>query len=180
MILISTAHAATEAASNPGIVALFGLDIKLFIAQLINFGVIMFVLWKWVFTPLNNRLSERTKTIEDSLQTAEKIKEQQEAFQTWRKNEMEQARVEADGIISLAKTDAETVKQNLLNKAKLEQEEIVKNTSLQLNNLKSQALLDTKEEIANLITQATESILKTKLDSKKDHELIKSALEELS
>jgi F-type H+-transporting ATPase subunit b len=175
------AQAAEEAASeaaNPSVAGMFGLDLKLFIAQLINFGIVLFVLWKWVFKPVSKALSDRTAKIEKSLADAKQITEDKETFDTWKNAEMSKVRQEAAGIITQAKQDAESLRKQLTDQTKQEQNKIVTQTQAQLELEKQKAITEVRGQIADIVVTASEKILREKLTDKKDQELIKQALEQ--
>ncbi len=176
-LLIPIAHAAEEAAADPGIAGMFGLDLKLFIAQLVNFAIVLFVLWKWVFRPVAKGLTARTEKIEKSLKDAQQITQDKETFDTWKNAEMSKVQQEASGIITQAKQEAEQLRQKLTDQTKQEQEKIVQQTKAQLEQEKQNAVQVVKGQIADMVVGATETILREKLDDKKDQELIKQALQ---
>ena len=159
-----------------GVIGMFGINWKLFLAQLVNFSIILFVLWKWVFGPVTSGLTKRTEKIEASLVDAQKIAEERQTFDSWKQGEMGSVRKEASGIIAQAKQDAEVVRTELLTQAKLEQEKLAANTRAQLEQEKSKMIEEVKGHISELVVSASETILRAKLDPKKDAELIKSAL----
>ncbi len=180
-LLMHTAHAAEEATTtSPDVATMFGLNVKLFVAQLINFGIVLFVLWKWVFTPVTKALQRRTQKIEESLQTAEKIVHEKAEFEEWKKGEIAKARTEAAGIVSQSKLEAEAVRAELLTKAKLEQEKIVQDGKAELAREEMQVLQDAKSKLADLVVGATEKILREKITDKKDRELAEAAVQALS
>lgn len=181
-LLFPIAHAAEEAAhetaANPSIVGMFGLDWKLFIAQLVNFGIVLFVLWKWVFRPVAKALTARTEKIEKSLADAQQITQDKETFETWKNAEISKVRVEASQIITEAKQQAEGARQEILDKAKQEQAQVLLQTKNQLETEKQKALSEVKGQIADIVVTASETILREKLTDKKDQELIKQALQQ--
>lgn len=180
--LIHVAHAAEAAseASESGVAAVLGLNLKLFIAQLLNFGIVLFVLWKWVFTPVTKALTARTKKIEESLSNAEKIEQDRVEFSVWKDKEIQTARLEAGEIIKKAKTESESLKEKGLQETKQAQSDIIEKTKIQLEAETKQAVNSAKSQLAELITTATEKILSEKIDSKKDKELIHNAVEQLT
>ncbi len=107
IIHIAKAAEVANEAAQAGPVQLFGLNWKLFLAQLINFSVVLFVLWKWVFRPVAKGLADRTTKIENSLAEAERIAAERETFDSWKDKEMAQVRQEANQIIVEAKAAAE-------------------------------------------------------------------------
>ena len=177
-ILIPIAHA-QETTQNSSPVAVLGLNLKLFIAQLINFAIVLFILWKWVFTPVTKALQKRTAKIEQSLNDAERITKEKEEFEKWRNEEMGKARQEASAIISKSQTDAVKVKDEVLAQTKEEQQKLIDQSRKQMEQEKNAQLQSAKAELADLVTLASEKILRQKLDPKKDSELIKQSLTSL-
>lgn len=165
-------------AEDTGIVGMFGLNWKLFLAQLVNFGIILFVLWKWVFGPVTKGLSDRTKKIEDSLTDAQKIAEERETFDSWKNGEVGKVRTEAAGILTQAKVDAEKLKQATLDQTKDEQAKLIASAQTKLEQEKQAMLASVKGELAELVVAATENLLKQKLDPKKDTALVEEALQQ--
>lgn len=173
--IIPIAHA-QETAAAPSPVAVLGLNWQLFVAQLVNFAVILFILWKWVFTPVAKKLQERTDKIEKAMKDAASTEKEKLEFAVWKEEEMKKTRQEAGGIISQAQKDATTTKDDILRQAKEEQLKLAEQTRKQIEQEKNMALQSAKTELADLVTSATEKILRQKLDDKKDKELIKDSL----
>ncbi len=165
--------------TTPSPVAVLGLNVQLFIAQLINFAIVLFILWKWVFTPVAKKLQERTDRIEKAMNDADRIKKEKLEFEDWRKQELSKARHEAADIVTKAQADAGHVKDQILQQSKEEQQKLVDQAKKQIEQEKVQTLQSAKGELADLVTSATEKILRQKLDSKKDLELVKETLAEI-
>lgn len=172
-----TEHA--EEKADDSIVGMFGINWKLFIAQLINFGIVLFVLWKWVWKPVTSNMEARTKKIEDSLLNADQINKDKEEFEQWRNTEMTKARTEATEIISTAKQQAEKVKAEILESAKTEQAAVIDRAQQELTQQKVKMLEEAQGELANLVIAASEKLIRSKLDSKSDQKLINQALKDL-
>lgn len=162
-----------------GVVGLFGLNWKLFIAQLVNFAIVLFVLWKWVFKPVIAGMESRTKKIEDSLTDATRIESEKSEFESWRAKSLSEARQEATSIITEAKKTAESTKQEILNKTKTEQEDIISKAQVQLEQEKQKIIDEAKGQIADLIVNSTEKLIRAKLDNKADAKIIKNSLGDL-
>ncbi len=184
--LIPIVHAATEAAaeasgkSSASGVGALGINLKLFIAQLINFAVVLFVLWKWVFTPVAKKLSERTEKIEKAMRDASDVQKQKEEFGKWKDTEMTKVRSQATAIITASEHQANKLKEQTLQQTKEENDKIVKQAAQQIEQEKQKAVLDAKSQLADIVTLASEKIIRQKLDKEKDKELIKESLKELT
>jgi F-type H+-transporting ATPase subunit b len=178
--LIPVAHAAEEVVHETASpVGVLGLNLKLFIGQIINFGILLFVFWKLILPNITKGLQSRQEKIAKSLQDADDVAKEKEEFTKWRNEEMVKARHEAAAIVTKAQTDATTTKDEILHKAKVEQEKIVEDAKKRIESEKNQQLQSAKAELADLVTNAAEKILRQKLDGKKDAELIKESLKSL-
>lgn len=172
----ATNEAAGGAEASTGVAGMFGLNWKLFLAQLVNFGIVVFVLWKWVFKPVTKGLSDRTEKIENSLEEAERIMKDRETFESWKQGEMGKVRTEASAIITQAKQDAEALKATTLQTTSEEQQRLVDQAQKRLEQEKASMLESAKAELADIVVEATSIILKDKINPAKDKELINEAL----
>ncbi|MBI5530112.1 MAG: F0F1 ATP synthase subunit B [Candidatus Doudnabacteria bacterium] len=178
-IIIPIAHAAEEPAVKEGGVAVLGINLKLFIAQLVNFAVVLGILWKFVFTPVAKQLQARTEKIEKAMADATTTEKEKQEFAVWKQQEIAKVKTEAGSIISSAQADAGKVKEDLLKQAKEEQQKLIEQGKKQIEQEKAQALQAAKSELADIITTATEKILREKLTGDKDQKLIKDSLKDI-
>lgn len=174
--VVHAQEAVSQATASPSVAAMFGLNVKLFIAQLINFAIVLFVLWKWVFRPVAKGMTERANKIDASLAEAKRIAEEKQSFDSWKDAEVGKVRQEASVIISQAKTEAESLKSKILQDTKDEQQRVVEQTKAQLENEKAKAVNEIKGEIAGIVVTATEKILREKMTGPKDQELVQQTL----
>lgn len=175
--LAAEPSAATESA-NQGVVGMFGLNWKLFAAQLVNFSIVVAVLWIWVFKPVTKGLSDRTDKIEGSLAEAERIMKDRADFDSWKQGEISTVRTEATAIISQAKQSAEELKANTLKTTADEQNRLIEQTKARLEQEKGLMIQQAKTELADIVVDATSKILKAKIDPVKDKQLIDEALKQ--
>jgi F-type H+-transporting ATPase subunit b len=179
---IHIAQAAEEVAheaASTGVAGTLGLNLTYFIGQLITFSIVLFVLWKWVFTPVAQKLTERTEKIEKAMSDASSIAREKQEFEAWRNEQMSGARKEAAAIVTEAQKEANHAKDQTLLITKKDQEKIVAQAKAQIEQEKNQALQSAKSELADLVTNATEKILRHKLDAHKDQELVKETLKNI-
>ena len=177
-IIIPIARAAEEA-QNTGVAGTLGLNATYFIGQLLTFSVLLFILWKWVFTPVAKKLTERAERVEKAMRDAASTEKEKQDFSKWKAEQMVNTRHEASIIISKAQNEAVKTKDAILLQAKEEQTKLVEQAKLQIEQEKSQALTSAKSELADLVTIASEKILRKKLDGQKDQELVKEMLKSL-
>ncbi|MDR2812008.1 MAG: F0F1 ATP synthase subunit B [Endomicrobium sp.] len=107
------------------IIQKFGFETKLFLFQLINFLIIVFILKKFLFKPLKRILDERKRRIEQSLQDAENAKAALENADAERKKILAVAKVGADKLMASVKVSADETKEKTLAEAKFRSQQII-------------------------------------------------------
>ena len=107
---------------------------------------------------------------------AERVAKEKQEFELWRQTEMGKTRQESSAIVTAAQNDAVKAKQQIMDQVKADQQKIVDQAKAQIESEKNKSILEAKSELANLVTSATEKILRQKLDTKADQELIKESL----
>lgn len=174
---ISIAKAAEEAA--PTGIATLGLNAKLFIGQLVNFAILLFIFWKWILPNVTKKLQERSARIEKAMRDAAITEKEKQEFATWKQAELSKTRAEAAAIVTAAQSEAGKAGQQILEKTKQDQQKLVDQAKAQIESEKQKALADAKSELADLVTNATEKVLRKKLDVKADSELIKKSVSQI-
>lgn len=161
------------------LLAQFGIDIKLFVWQIINFAVLFVVIYKLLYRPLIAILEKRTETIEKSLEEARKIEERSKASQEEYASIIANAKREAATIIEEARTLAEKQREESLDRAKQDIANVVSQAKLQLQQERGIMLKEAKDRFAELVVKTTRVILQDISDREIDHELVKRAVEKL-
>lgn len=156
-----------------------GVDWRLLIGQIINFLIVLAILYKFVYHPLLNMLKRREDKIAKSLEDVKKIEKNLQNSEAQKKEIMAQARQEAENVVKKAETAAEQLKIELTQKAKAEAEKISAETKKQLEDEKNKMLQEIKKQTADLVIAATEKMLGEKLTEKKDRELIEESIQSI-
>lgn len=87
----------------------FGLDLPHFIAQVISFSIVAFLLYKFAYKPILDVLEQRQKRIADSLANAEKIKQELASAQAKAQEILNQAGSQGNKMIDEARQSAAKV-----------------------------------------------------------------------
>jgi F-type H+-transporting ATPase subunit b len=156
-----------------------GINWKLFLAQLVNFGIVLFIFWKWIVKPLGQTLTDRQSRIEQGLKNAEKTDEEKKRFEEWKMNEMKKVRTEADHILRTTTDTANQIKQETIVSAQSQANKILDQAKVSIESEKVQMMKEARQELATLVVAASEKILHGKLDDKKDHELINESMKQV-
>lgn len=181
-IIIAAAEVAAKIAHEtpePSLLGTLGIDWKLFLAQLVNFGIVLFVFWKWIVKPLGTTLTKRQERIEHGLKTADRMDEEKKKFEEWKQAEMKKVRVEADHVLRTTTDTANQIKQETIVDAQRQAAKVMEQAKASMESEKTQLMKEAKQEIATLVVAASEKILRGKLDPKKDQELIHESVKNI-
>lgn len=161
------------------IIATFHLDWKLVLAQLVNFALVVFVLWFFVLKPLTKVMGERSQEIEKSLIQTKEIEEKFKEAEKERAEILKESRRQAQKIIAQAKILADSEREKIIESARLKVEKIVEDSKTNLAFQKKQVLAEIHQYLADLVVGACEKILPSVMDKKIDHALADKVLAEV-
>jgi F-type H+-transporting ATPase subunit b len=155
------------------IINTFHIDFKIIIAQIINFGIVLAVLYFYALKPLNKLMRERSEKIEKGIKDAKSNAEILNNTKAEYEEALTKARKEADKIFQDGKKEAEAKKVLMLEKAKEEVAVMVESGKKNLENEKIKMVAEAKEEITSLSVKIAEKILGKNLDKSFDEKTIK-------
>jgi len=157
----------------------FHVDIKLLLAQVINFAIVFGILYYFALKPLMKILAERTEKIEKSLADAKDIETKLLNTEEEYKKVIAEAKKEAFAIIEEGKKAGDEKRDQAIKKAKEEIGEIINKEKEKMQADKAETLKEIRKEITGLITLSLEKVLADGMDAKRDGDLIKKAVKEL-
>jgi len=159
------------------LVKTFHIDAGLLLAQLVNFLIVLVVLYKFAYKPILKTLNDRTGKIEKGLKDAEDAQIKLVEMEKKEKEILTKAKEEGQKIITAAEVVARNNKEELLAEAKVQSDKILTEAGKKIEEEKNKMIDEIKSEVAGLVVMATEKILDEKIDTSKDKDLIKKAIQ---
>ena len=154
-------------------------DPGLFIWTILTFLVLVALLGRFAWRPLLLALEGRQAAIAKSLEDADRARLELERLQRESSKMMQQARVEADAILSRSRADAEALREELKQKSRAEAAAIVRNAERQIQLETARAVQQIRGEAIDLSVAMASKILRRQV-SKEDHEgLIEETLKQV-
>jgi len=135
-----------------------GINWQELIAQLINFSIVMLVLWKWAYKPVFNVLASRREKIAEGITNAEKISAQLAKTEVDRKAILTQAGDQANRMIEEARVAALRVREVETQKAILAAEQIMIKAREAAAQDRDRMLRELKREVGRLVVQTTTTV----------------------
>ena len=138
-------------------------DLGLLIWMLLSFGIVVFVLTKFAWKPILSALKQREKSIEKSLNAAEKAREEMAQIEFGNEKITALAKMERDNMLKEAKEVKEKIIEEAKEQAQKEAAQIIDNAVKSVEKEKNEAVNQIKDQIAQLSVSIAEQILKEKL-----------------
>jgi len=135
-----------------------GINWQELIAQLINFSIVMLVLWKWAYKPVFNVLASRREKIAEGITNAEKISAQLAKTELDRKTILTQAGDQANRMIEEARVAALRVREVETQKAIQAAEQIMIKAREAAAQDRDRMLRELKREVGRLVVQTTTTV----------------------
>ncbi|HAF58118.1 MAG TPA: ATP synthase F0 subunit B [Opitutae bacterium] len=170
------------ASSNPitGIADQFGVDWPMLIAQAINFLIVAFVIWKFAFKNILSTIKEREKQISDSLKNADRIKLELEETEKQQQQTLQDASLEAKKTISTAQDQAKAFIEAQKDDARKQAEEIISKAKIAMEQERERVLMEAREEIASLVVLTASKVLSKDLSDEEKEKFSSRATQELN
>lgn len=125
----------------------------------VNFFILLALLYKFAFGPINAMLEQRANTIESSLKHAEEVKVEVEQMRKETQTNLTDSRKEAQEIVARATKAAEDAKTEIITKAQEEAANIKSKATAEIEAATEQAKMELKDTAASLALIAAEKVL---------------------
>jgi F-type H+-transporting ATPase subunit b len=170
----AVALAAEEAAGATG------LQINLFwiIVASLNFILLFVLLSVFALGPLRRMLDERRARIEEGLRDAEQARRDRESAEAERVAALQEARREANEIITRAQKVAQDSRDADIAATKAELERLRDRASAEIDAEKQRAISDLRAEVADLALQAASKVVGETLNTERERRLVREFLAE--
>ena len=138
----------------------------LFFWQLLIFVGLILILKKFAWKPILDTLNERENSIKESLESAQKAKDEFSKIKADNEKILSNAKKERDFIISDAKKTGREIIEDSKNAAKLESEKIIENARESIILEKDLILKDLKSQVVDISVDIASKILQKELNEK--------------
>jgi F-type H+-transporting ATPase subunit b len=129
-----------------------------FLAQCVAVVILFLFLQRFAWAPVRTMLDERRKLISDSLDNAEKIKQQLAEAEATRLSIIQQANERANLIIAEAEKSAAAVTEQRAKEATRQAEDIIKNAHEAAVLDRNRLMEELKRHVGQLVIQTTEKV----------------------
>ena len=163
------------ASSNPLIQVTPGLMIW----TLVSFAITLYILKRYAFGPIQKLIDDRRERIRQSVEEADRVRDEARSLLEEHKALLGQARSDAEGILAEAHRISEAQRAQMREETEEERQRRLAETERQLDQAKVQIFNELREEVAKLSLEAAEKITRKSLTTADQQRLIDEALAEI-
>lgn len=154
-------------------------DPGLFLWTILTFLVLLVLLAKFAWKPLLALLDRREEMIRQSLDDADKAKQELQRLQQESKEILSKARVEAQSILAKSRSQAEKLKGELRQEAKVQADSILRDAEKQIQVETKKAIAVIKTEVVDLSLLVASKLIKRNLSKEDNQSLIEESLKQV-
>ena len=154
-------------------------DPGLFIWTIVTFLVLLYLLSRFAWKPLLRALEERQTSIRQSLDDADKAKQELAQVQAESSRIVQQARSEADAIIANSRADAARLQEELAEKAREQAKGIIENAQKEIQQQTDSSLAQIREEAVDLSLMIASKLIRRNISREDNDQLIEEALKQI-
>jgi len=155
-----------------------GINLPTLLAQIVNFVILLGLLYLVAYKPIIRMLDERSRKIKESMEQTELIKEQAAHAEEEVKKRLEDAGRGGQELITKAERTGEEVRQSLRQQAEQEAQSLLNRARTDIQQERDEAVGELRKEFADLTILAAGKVIDRSLDKKAHRQLIDKVLEE--
>lgn len=142
------------------ILSVFGVDWRLLIIQALNFGLLLFLLWMFLYRPIFRMLDKRQTLIKEGIEAAEASKEERGKIEEERNVKLSEATQEGERLLESARAKAKEDEARIITSAQARSEQIAAEAAARAEEVSRKAQQDAQKEAARLAVLAAEKVLR--------------------
>ena len=160
--------------------AKLGFNMPVFIAQLINFGLLLLLLRLFAYKPIMKMLYQRAQRIRESLEAGERAKQEAVSAEKEVAKKIEEASASGQKIVEQASKAAEDVRKRAEQDARKEAEAIIEKAHVETQRQKEESMAELRKEVADLAVAVAGKAIGESLDRNTQQTLINNVMKEAS
>jgi F-type H+-transporting ATPase subunit b len=150
----------------------FGINPWAFLSQLVSFGIVFVILWKWGFPAIVSTLEKRQAVIREGIENAEKARHDLAEATTRAEQVLQEARVQAQETIALATKAAEREANRIEEEAYARAAQIEQQQVARIQQEAARARAELSRLVVNLSISAAGKVISKSVDSSDNRRLV--------
>ena len=158
----------------------FGIDLPYLLSQIVSFGVVAFLLYKFAFKPILATMDDRNAKIADGLRYTEEMKGKLADAEKQHAETLKTAALEAQKIVDEARASAKTLLDRETAQATEKTQQMLAKAEQAIELERKKMVADVREEISRLVALTAQRVLSRELGADEKKRYTESAARELT
>ena len=146
---------------------------------LISFILVIYIVYKFAWKPINNMLEERQSLITREIDEAHRLKESTEEEIAQSKEEVEKALSQAQDLVNNAKSHGQELANKVIEDAHQQAEALIEKTNANLNRQRHQFYQEMEESVLNISVMMAQKVLQREINEEDHRAYIHDFIERL-
>jgi F-type H+-transporting ATPase subunit b len=165
--------AAQEAEAKPSLLA---LQSGMMVWTLFVFLVLLFILYRFAFGPITAAVRSREQALEEAIAMAKRDREEAARLLDEHRQQIEAARGEAQRFIAEGRAAAESMRSQMLDVTRAQQQELLERARRDIEAEKTKAIDELRREAIDLAIAGAGKVIEKNLDDAGNRKLVESYL----
>lgn len=157
-----------------------GINLPSLIAQIVNFSILLAIMYFIVWPRVRDSLDERRRRIQEGLEASARAQERAAQAEADVQARLEQARREGQSLIAQAQQIANRLQEEARQQAQQEAEALLARARNEIQLERDNAIAELRREFADLTIMAAEKVINQSLDHQAHRRLIEEVLADSS
>lgn len=175
LLLVATPVWAAPAGEG-GATGLMSPNTGLMFWTLVIFGVLWFILSRYVFPQITGAVQARERALLEAIEAATRDREAAARLLDEHRAQIEGARNEAQRIIAEGRVTGEKVRAQMVEDTRQQQQEMLDRARQEIQREKESAIAEMRREAVDLAIAAAEKVIEKNLDSASNRQIVDSFL----
>ena len=155
-----------------------GIHLPSLIIYLVNFGILLGLLYLFAYKPILRLLDQRSERIRESLEAADRAREEATSSRQVIEEQLNEARREGQRLLDQAREAVERYRGEEMDRAKQSAEALVERARSDIQRERDSAIQEVRANFGDLAITAAERVIRRSLDRQAHEDLISQVLEE--
>jgi len=150
----------------------FGINLVAFLSQLVSFGIIFLILWRWGFPVIIKTLNQRQAVIREGIENAERAKTELDNATQRAERLLLESRQQGQEAIAQATRAAEAEANRIIEEAHARAEQVGKQEVARIQQEAARARAEIGRLVVNLSINAASKVISKSVDSSDNRRLV--------
>jgi F-type H+-transporting ATPase subunit b len=150
----------------------FGVNAVAFLSQLVSFGIVFLILWRWALPAILKTMNQRQAVIQEGIENAERAKRELDEATARAEQVMLEARRHAQETIEQAAKAAEAEANRIREEAYAQADQISKQQIARIQQEAARARAELNRLVVNLSINAASKVISKSVDSSDNRRLV--------